>query len=389
LGWRPSAADLDRYGRTIPDDEYQTKDFERAVALKARTDAIARHLTDFLKKTDRFAKTIVFCVDQEHAREMREALGNLSSDLRVQHPDYVVRVTSDEGDIGKGHLSRFQDVETQTPVILTSSQLLTTGVDAPTCKNVVLARIVGTMSEFKQIVGRGTRLREDYGKLWFNIIDYTGSATRMFADPAFDGDLAQIIEDEVSDDGEIIATTETKLESDETETEPPEHGDPAVIEPPDRTVPRKFYYDGGQVEIALHLVYELDPNGKQLRVVKYTDYAADSVARSHPHRPIFAPAGPMPASAGRSSMLWPSAASTSGNLPSRWASPRRTRSTFSAISLSTRRCAPGASTRSVFARSARTSSRATAPKRARCSTNFWRSTPSTAMHSSFCPMSCA
>jgi type I restriction enzyme R subunit len=147
-GWRPSKDEVDRFGRAIPDDEYQTKDFERAIALRARTQAIARHLTDFLKKSDRFAKTTVFCVDQEHASEMREALVNLNADLVAQYPDYVARVTADEGTIGRGHLSKFQDVETKTPVILTSSQLLTTGVDAPTCKNVVLARVVGSMSEF-------------------------------------------------------------------------------------------------------------------------------------------------------------------------------------------------------------------------------------------------
>src|SRR5439155_18193687 len=113
-------------GRTIPDNEYQTVDFERAVALKARTEAIARNLTDFMKKTDRFAKTIVFCVDQEHADEMRAALNNLNADLVQQYPDYVCRITSDEGDIGRGHMQRFQDVETRTPVILTTSQLLTT-----------------------------------------------------------------------------------------------------------------------------------------------------------------------------------------------------------------------------------------------------------------------
>jgi type I restriction enzyme R subunit len=181
-GWRPSQGELDRYGRAIPDEEYQTQDFERVVALKARTEAIARHLTKFLKASDRHAKTIVFCVDQEHASEMRTALNNLNADLAAQFPDYVCRVTSDEGDIGKGHLGRFQDVETKTPTILTTSQLLTTGVDAPTCKNVVLARIVNSMSEFKQIIGRGTRVRDDYDKLWFNIIDYTGSATRLFAE---------------------------------------------------------------------------------------------------------------------------------------------------------------------------------------------------------------
>ena len=131
-------------------------------------------------------------------REMREALVNLNCDLRAQYPDYVCRVTADEGEIGRGHLSRFQDVETKTPVILTTSQLLTTGVDAPTCKNVVLARVVGSMSEFKQIIGRGTRVRDDYGKLWFNILDYTGSATRLFADPAFDGDPTRITEEEIT-----------------------------------------------------------------------------------------------------------------------------------------------------------------------------------------------
>jgi type I restriction enzyme R subunit len=204
-GWRPSKDELDRYGRPIPDEEYGTKDFERTVALRARTEAIAKHLTDFLKKHDRFAKTVVFCVDQEHADEMRRALNNLNSDLvgsmgsagvppapsRVSRdgsaspdrsgkaalpakpnplggtpteagetpalpgpfPDYVCRVTSDDGDIGRGHLGRFQDVEGRTPVILTTSQMLTTGVDMPTCKNVVLARVVGSMSEFKQTSG--------------------------------------------------------------------------------------------------------------------------------------------------------------------------------------------------------------------------------------------
>jgi type I restriction enzyme R subunit len=194
----------------------------------------------------------------------------------AQYPDYVARVTADEGAVGRGHLSKFQDLETKTPVILTSSQLLTTGVDAPTCKNVVLARVVGSMSEFKQIIGRGTRLRDDYGKLWFNILDYTGSATRMFADPDFDGDPARITEEEVNDAGETTATTEIIPEGQEPEPAPPEEGGPGVIEPPTGE-PRKFYFDGGQVEVVAHLVHELDPNGKQLRVVKYTDYAAESV----------------------------------------------------------------------------------------------------------------
>jgi type I restriction enzyme R subunit len=278
-GWRPSKAELDRYGRAIPDDEYQTKEFECIVALRARTEAIAGHLTAFLKKSDRHAKTIVFCVDQEHASEMRKALSNLNSDLVAQYPDYVCRVTADEGDIGRGHLSRFQDVDTKVPTILTTSQLLTTGVDAPTCKNVVLARVVGTMTEFKQIIGRGTRVRDDYGKLWFNIVDYTGSATRMFADPDFDGDPARLTEEELKQNGETRLIIETYAEA-ENEAAP----EPQVMEPPAEER-RKFYYDGGQVAIAAHLVYDLDPNGKQLRVIRYTDYAAETVRTLCPTTP--------------------------------------------------------------------------------------------------------
>ena len=277
-GWRPSKGELDRYGREIPDDEYQTKDFERVVALKARTEAIAQHLTDFLRKTDRFAKTIVFCVDQDHADEMRRAIANLNQDLVSKYPDYVCRVTSNEGDIGRGHLGRFQELESDTPVILTTSQMLTTGVDAPTCKNVVLARVVGSMSDFKQIIGRGTRVRDDYGKLWFSILDYTGSATRQFADKNFDGDPALITEEKIDAAGKTYETEITE--------ETPVVGDGGIEDnygPPDvdfgdeEKEPRKYFFDGGHVAIAAHLVYELDPDGKQLRVVKFSDYAADKV----------------------------------------------------------------------------------------------------------------
>jgi type I restriction enzyme R subunit len=281
-GWRPTKGELDRYGRAIPDEEYQTKDFERAVALRARTRAVARSITDFLKKTERFAKTIVFCVDQEHADEMRRELSNLNADLVQQHPDYVCRVTADEGGIGLGHLSNFQDVEKSTPTILTTSQLLTTGVDAPTCKNIVLARVVNSMVEFKQIIGRGTRLRDDYGKYFFNIIDFTQS-TRLFADPEFDGDPALITEVQIDDDGNVIDFVEA-LRVVEDEEEYIVGGEAPDLTGLDEgpTQPRKFYVDGGQVEIAAHLVYELDPDGKQLRVVKYTEYTADKVRWLYP-----------------------------------------------------------------------------------------------------------
>jgi len=286
-GWRPSKDELDRFGRAVPDDEYQTKDFERVVALRARTRAMARHLTDFLKGTDRFAKTIVFCVDQEHAAEMRQELVNLNSDLMQRYPDYACRVTADEGVIGLTHLGHFQDVDKPTPVILTTSQLLTTGVDAEMVKNVVLARVIGSRSEFKQIIGRGTRLKTDYGKEYFNIVDFTGTATRHFADPDFDGDPARIEEvtiDEAGETIEIAVEPTPGIEEPEGEyvVEPTEGGARILTEQPDE--PRKFYVDGGEVEIIGHLVYDLDTEGKKLQVVRYTEYSGRAVRSIYPSR---------------------------------------------------------------------------------------------------------
>ena len=285
-GWRPNRNELDRYGRTIPDDEYQTKDFERVVALRARTKAMAKHLSDFLRGSDRFAKTIVFCVDQEHAAEMRHELVNFNSDLVREYPDYVCRVTADEGAIGLGHLGKFQDIDAPTPVILTTSQLLTTGVDAETVKNVVLARVVGSRAEFKQIIGRGTRLRVDYGKEFFNIIDFTGTATQHFADPDFDGEPERIEVVTIDESGEVVAT-------DITETVPPPEYDPvpseddeadAEISSEESDQPRKFYVDGGDVEVIGHLIYDLDADGKKLQVVRYTEYSARTVRSLFPSR---------------------------------------------------------------------------------------------------------
>jgi len=284
-GWRPTQGQLDRFGKEIPDREYHTEDFERIVALRARTEAIARHLSDYMKATDRFAKTIVFCVDQEHAEEMRRALTNLNSDLVQQYPDYACRVTADEGDIGRGHLSRFQELETATPTILTTSQLLSTGVDVQTCKNIVLARVVGSIVEFKQIIGRGSRVRDDYGKYFFTILDYTGAATRHFADPEFDGEPTLITEQEMDEAGQV--KKETFIEPEEPSGAIYEHEKeeksrlPEISELLSR--PRKYYVDGGQVEISAHMVYELDADGNQLRVVKYTDYTADKMRKLYPH----------------------------------------------------------------------------------------------------------
>jgi type I restriction enzyme R subunit len=278
-GWRPSRGELDRHGREIPDTEYGTSDFERKLALKPRTVAIARNLTDLLKKTDRFAKTIIFCVDQEHAEDMRKALNNLNADLVQRHPDYVVRITSDEKKIGRGHLDHFMELETTVPVLVTTSQLLTTGVDVPTCKNIVIVRVINSMTEFKQIIGRGTRVRDDYGKFYFNILDYTGSATRLFADPDFDGEPVLVTEEEMNAAGETVGEPDV-IAQEENEEGIADDLNPDV--PPDdyrdeNQPPRKYYVDGGTVEIVAHVVHELDADGKQLRVVKFTEYAAEKV----------------------------------------------------------------------------------------------------------------
>lgn len=291
-GWRPSPGELDRYGRNIPDTDYTTKDFEKKVALQARSEAIARHLTDYLKRTDRFAKTIVFCVDQEHADEMRRALNNLNADLVRSNPDYVCRVTSDEKDIGRRHLSNFQEVESRanTPIILTTSQLLTTGVDAPTCKNIVIARVINSMIEFKQIIGRGTRVRDDYDKYYFTILDYTGSASRLFADPDFDGDPVVTTEEQIDDFGNILRDSHEVVQrtdvddlayvgNEESGGEQIEQGHlPAGgIQKKVRTSQKKYYVDGGRVEIIGDQVYELDADDNRLRMIKLTDYTAAKV----------------------------------------------------------------------------------------------------------------
>jgi len=282
-GWRPSKGDLDRYGREIPDEEYHTPDFERIVALRARTEAVACHLTNFLQKSNPFAKTIIFCVDQEHADEMKRALNNLNAEIVQKYPDYVCRITSEEGQTGRGHLSKFQELETITPVLVTTSKLLTTGVDVQTCKNIALVRVINSMTEFKQIIGRGTRVRDDYDKFFFNILDYTGSATRLFADSEFDGAPALLTEEEIDEKGALIPNTYEVVEGELTVAEPEMEWEvTAPISDDSEGVRRKYYFDGGHVEIAAHLVYELDTEGRQLRVVKFTDYTAEKVRTLYP-----------------------------------------------------------------------------------------------------------
>ena len=277
-GWRPEEGQLDRFGREIPDGLYGTKEFERVVSLLTRTEVVARHLTDYLKRTDRFGKTMVFCVDQEHAEDMRAALHSANEDLAKQYPHYVARVTAVEGKVGRGHLDDFVDPEKDVPVILTTSQLLSTGVDAPTCRNIVLFKPIGSMVEFKQIIGRGTRLYPDKDKLWFTILDYAG-ATRLFSDPTFDGEPERITEATVYPTGE-----EQRPPAGVAEDPWGEAGEgPEVIEDGGEGLPpRKLYVDGVPVYIGAEVAYELDSSGKRQRVVKYTDYTAQQVRRLYP-----------------------------------------------------------------------------------------------------------
>ena len=271
-GWRPDKGQLDRFGREIPDGEYHTPEFERIVSLLARTELAAKHLTEYLKRTDRFAKTIVFCVDQEHAEDMRLALHRANEDLTKDHPHYVARVVSDEGKIGRGHLDDFQDPEKDVPVILTTSQMLTTGVDVPTCKNIVLFKPIRSIVDFKQIIGRGTRLFTDKDKLWFTIIDYTG-ATRLFSDPEFDGFPEAITQEEINEKGEIIGGEQVVVEE-SPESEQQREAQLQAILQAEQTAesgpPRKYYVDNAEVRVLQDVVLELDEHGKKLRTVSYT-----------------------------------------------------------------------------------------------------------------------
>ena len=287
-GWRPEKGQTDRHGREIPDEEYGTKDFGKTLALKPRTEAVAAHLTEFLKKTDRFAKTIVFCEDQEEADEMRRILNNLNQDLVKQHPDYVCRIVSDEGSTGRGYLGRFQEPDRTTPVIVTTSKLLTTGVDIQTCKNIVLFRVINSMTEFKQIIGRGTRIRADYGKLFFSIIDYTGSATRMFKDEAFDGEPVLLTQEEIDAHGQTKKGTEQVIkDEDPNEFEAADETNEEYIcgLPDDKEEkPRRKYYvdDGDKVKVVVDYEEHLDADGSKLKIVKYTDFTRDKVRSMFP-----------------------------------------------------------------------------------------------------------
>ncbi|WP_340158257.1 DEAD/DEAH box helicase family protein [uncultured Maribacter sp.] len=193
-GWRPSAGLLDKYGNEIEDRIYNLKDYDRTLAIDERTEIVAKKITEYLKATDRYAKTIVFCTDIDHANRMRQALINENADLVAKNWNYCVKITGDD-EVGKQELDNFTDVEERFPVIATTSKMLTTGIDTKMVKFIVLESNIGSMTEFKQIVGRGTRIREAEGKVYFTLMDFR-KATNLFADPDFDGDPVQIYQPE-------------------------------------------------------------------------------------------------------------------------------------------------------------------------------------------------
>jgi type I restriction enzyme R subunit len=284
-GFRPEAGQRDDQGEIIPDGVYGTPDFENSLSYLPRTKAVAKHLYNFMHKNGRFDKTIVFCVNQEHADQFRREIGNLNNDLVQQYPDYTVRIVSEEGDMGKGFLGKFMDIDEPLPVVVTTSKLLSTGVDVQTCKNIVLFRMINSMTEFKQIIGRGTRVREDKEKLFFTILDYTGSATRNFADPDFDGEPPLITEAEIDAEGILVPGTETTIAEGDTSTEYENENDledfGGNINDDGIQPRRKYYISEGEVSIAAEIVQILDANGK-LRTVQFTQFAKEQITTLFP-----------------------------------------------------------------------------------------------------------
>lgn len=278
-GWRPEVGKLDKYGNEIEDREYNERDFDRNLILEKRTEIVAAKVTEFLQATSRFAKTIIFCENIDHAERMRQALVNANADLAAQNSKYVMRITGDN-DEGKAQLDNFIDPESPYPVIATTSRLMTTGVDAQTCHLIVLDRRINSMTEFKQIIGRGTRINEDYNKFYFTIIDFK-RATALFADPDFDGDPVQIYE---PGEGETVVPPDDELPPEEEG----EDGGTIIDEPPgpygpggdggpeNPEPPKKYYVDDVEVTVATERVQYLDADGK-LITESLTDYSRKTV----------------------------------------------------------------------------------------------------------------
>lgn len=262
--WRPTRGQKDIYGNEIEDRIYNNSDYDYNIIIEDRIREVAQEITNYLKSTDRMAKTIVFCADEDHAERMRIALTNANADMCKKNPDYVVRITGSD-EYGKGKLDYFISVAEKFPVIATTSKLLSTGVDCKMVKLIVLDQQIGSMTEFKQIIGRGTRLREKEGKTYFTVMDFR-NVTRLFADPDWDGPI------------EIDPNYPPKP----TEPKPyvlPEDDEPeGVTEPDPEPRPKPIVAkDGCQVMIINKIVSVYDTNGKLLRTESITDYTKKNI----------------------------------------------------------------------------------------------------------------
>ena len=269
-GWRPPKGFLDKDGNLVEDRIYNRTDFDKNIVIDERRELVAKKITEFLKGFDRFAKTIVFCVDIEHAEGMRTALANANADLFKENSKYVMQITGDNEE-GKRELDSFINPNETYPVIATTSKLMTTGVDAQTCKLIVLDSNIGSMTEFKQIIGRGTRINEEYGKTYFTIMDFR-NVTDLFADPSFDGEPVMIKEVKEEDD---------LSEADDETTDEPTTSYPAEIKGGEEIIsdPKsKHYVNGIDVNIINERVQYLDTNGKVI-TESLKDYTKKSMLK--------------------------------------------------------------------------------------------------------------
>ena len=256
LSYTPEKGTIDRNGNIVANRQYNTKDYDRTLVLKQRTALVAKRVWEFLSKTDPMAKTIVFCDDQDHAERMRQELVKLIP-AAASNRRYVMRITSDDKD-GKAELENFMDNDQPFPVIATTSKLLTTGVDVKTCKLIVLDQNINSMTEFKQIVGRGTRLREDYHKLYFTVMDFK-NATRLFTDKDFDGEPVTVYEPKPDDP--IIASEGTETDG-VSETDKPTPYGTGTNTGTGKGQREKYYLDNVAVKLAIEQTQYLDADGK-------------------------------------------------------------------------------------------------------------------------------
>ena len=270
-GYRPEEGKLDKYGNEIEDREYNQKDYDRNLVIDDRTKTVAKFVSNFLKRTNRFDKTIIFCIDIEHAERMRQALINENSDMVKENPKYIMRITGDNPE-GKKQLDYFIDETSKYPTIVTTSKLMTTGVDCKTCKVIVLENNINSLTEFKQIIGRGTRLKPEYGKEYFTIIDFR-NASRLFADPDFDGEPISIIEPSPDD------PTEPPIDTPLPPVEPPPITPP--LPPTGPNEPRiKYYVNDVPVYVILERVQYYGDNGK-LITESLRDYSKRNILNEY------------------------------------------------------------------------------------------------------------